>query len=113
MSPADLPPFDEHGNLHPAFLAQIDQARAKTREDVDKLVVRFREHADEVHAGDPICSHALTACTLVVFRGKLNIADLAAGAIARFVELEREREELGRVIGRYQSAEQERIDRNV
>lgn len=113
MSPADLPPFDDHGNLHPAFLAQIDQARAKTREDVDKLAARFRAHADEVHAGDPVCSHAITACTLFVFREKMNIADLAAGAIARIVELEREREELGRTIGRYQAAAQERIDRNA
>lgn len=110
MSPADLPPFDDHGNLHPAFLAQIDQQRAATRADVDKLVKRFRDHAQEVHGGDPICSHAITCCTLFVFRDKLNIADLAAGAIARLVEREAEIAELGETIRRYQAAAQDRID---
>lgn len=110
MSPADLPPFDDHGNLHPSFLAHIDQQRAKTREDVDKLVERFRKHADEVHGGDPVCAHAITACTLYVFRPKMNLADLAAGAIARLVEREAEIAELGRVIARYQTEAQDRID---
>lgn len=110
MSPADLPPFDDHGNLHPAFLAQIDQHRAKTKVDVDKLVERFRKHADEVHGGDQVCAHAITACTLYVFRDRMNIADLAACAIARLVEREAQLAALSETIRRYQAAEQDRID---
>ena len=106
MSPADIPPFDEHGNLHPAFVAFIDQQRAKTREEVGKFVNRFRNHANKVHNGDPICAHALTACSLLAYRRPLEVADIAAGAIARLVELEA-------VIARYQAAEQERVDRNA
>lgn len=111
MSPADIPPFDDHGNLHPAFLAQIDQQRAETRSDVLKLAKRFREHADTVHGGDPICSHAMVACSLVVFRKPLGIADLAAGAIARVVELEDEVARLGATITQYQATAQEQADR--
>lgn len=113
MTPADIPPFDDHGNLHPAFLAQIDQSRAETRRDVLRLAKRFRAHADAMHGGDFTCSHAITACSLFVFRKPLAIADVAAGAIARVVELEAEVARLGRTITQYQAAAQETADRNA
>ena len=106
MSPADIPPFDEHGGLHPAFLAKIDQSRAKTRDEVGRLVKRFREHSEQVHGGDQICAHAMTACSLYMFRDKMEVADLAAGAIARLVDVER-------TLARYQQAEQDRVDGNA
>lgn len=108
MNPGDIPPpLDDHGNLQPAFIAHVDQCRAQTRERVDQLVQRFRTHADEAHGGDQICSHAITAFSLLTFGHPMAVADLAAGAIARIVQLEAEVERLGAVISQYQTAAQD------
>lgn len=81
--------------LPPGFLARVDQERAKTAAQVRALVADFREHADTLHDGDPVCAHAHCAVRLLVTAtSTVSLADVAAGAVARIVELERELESL-------------------
>ena len=82
------------GHLDPAFLAHVDQERARTAAAVRKLAEGFREHADTLHNGDTTCAHALCALGLFTGRKPIAVADIAAGAITRIIELERQLEAL-------------------
>lgn len=86
--------------LPPGFLAYVDQERAKTAEQVRALAAEFREHADTLHDGDPVCAHAHCAVRLLLTTAStVALCDIAAGAVSRIVALERELEELRAATG--------------